>query len=169
MTYFRLMTAFIILIIGVFLLGECDRFKRWDTYGIVPAIPLPTTVKERVVVDTKKKLIYRTLPDGTTKKISLPSLTIIDLNKDGSVTVVAPQHGFNFQPFLGLSLARTSGMFVGTEIYYWKKLSLGAGGQWDGHSFSGLCTASYNVWSNLFVGVGYSTKNDISGLLYVRI
>lgn len=157
----------------VFILGHaCAKSKP-----LIPSV-LPPNDTEQLLIDPVKHKITILTPSGP-KVITLPDhITTIDIHKDGTVKVTAPQFGFETRPFIGLGLGQGLRLYAGADLGYWKKLDIGLGVgtprllDKSGMQFNdvriGVFT-SYNVYDNTRLTLGLDTQKTIHLLLSVRI
>lgn len=157
----------IALILGaVFLWGRCGRKPSSQ----IPTV-LPPNDKEQIIVDPVKHRLTVVQSTGI-KVINLPDHpSVIDIHKDGSVVVTAPQYGFEHRFFLGGMVSDQGRFAVGMDLFYWKKLDLGLGGacQVGMHTPVAFLGVSYTIYDNLRIGLTYDNNQRIGGMLTVRI
>jgi hypothetical protein len=157
------------LVIGILLfvfgLGRCGRGK--------PTVPnvLPPNDKEQIIVDPVKHTLIIVRPGGN-ETVTLPDRpSVIDIRKDGSVSVTSKQFGFEHRFFLGLDGSDAIRGMAGMDFGYWKKLDLGVGvmGQFGNYTPRVFAMVSYNVYSNCRVGVTIDNTQHVGIGLTVRL
>lgn len=164
---YKLGLVFFILA-GGFLWGRCGR--KVSTVP-QPASVLPVRDSEQIIVDPSHNSLIITTGAGR-QTLFLPSKpTVIDIHKDGNVKVTSPQYGFEHRLFVGGLFADKGRLAIGLDGAYWKKLDIGLGLAGNTHlnETVGFVAVTYNVYSNLQIGVTYDSKAHIGGLLTVRI
>ncbi len=110
--------------------------------------PLPKDTKERISV--KNGIVTIQTPTET-KVIEGVREGSVDIKNDGKVILNVKNHGFSLVPQIGVAVNSTGPKItVGTEIYYWNKLSL----------LSGLGVDKYIKNTCVYLGLGW-TPNKI--------
>lgn len=162
-------------LLGLLLLGAFLYFRvRRSPMGGIPTLAtaiLPANDKEQLIVDPHTHSLIVKQP-GHTTATSLPNRpTVIDVHKDGSVTVTSRQYGPEFAPFLGLYFSERQRLAVGVDVFYYKKLDVGVGVAFNAQYIPPVVfgSLSYNVWSNCSVGIAYGSNRYLGGLLTVRL
>lgn len=132
-------------------------------------------VKEKVIIDS----LHRKLTVITDKGLQLIQLpdrpASIEINKDGTVKVTAPQTGFEHAPFIGIGYSNKLNDYVGIDFYYWKALDLGAAVSFDRNfKIKGLdipVLISYTIYHRLRLSIGVEPfgEHKVHGLVSVRI
>ncbi len=165
----RLRTKIGIVLSGLliaFLYGRCAR-KSLPGLGA----KLPVTDKEQILLDPVRHTITVITASGH-KTSTLPDrVSTIDIRKDGSIVVTAKQFGFEQRPFFGGSFSDIGRFIAGSDMFYWKKLDLGAGlgVNKDINDLRFFVKVSYNVYSNLQLGVTYDHRQQFGACITVRI
>lgn len=149
-----------------FLYGRCAKPKTTS-----PGI-LPKDDTERITVnpETHKLIIQR--PGQKPQTLTLPDQTsTFDVKQNGTVKVSSKQFGFEEHPFVGYAVSDIGRFVAGSDLTYYKKLDLGLGLgiQKDLGSFIGFAKISYNVWSNVSLGLSIDNQKHIGGILTVRL
>lgn len=140
----------VVVIAGVFLLRNCgQRIAK-------PGVLRPDT-KEQIIIDPRNRRIQIVTENGV-KQTTLPDRpSTIDILKDGTVKVNAPQIGWETSPFIGVGYALSGGQLLGgVDLAYWKKLDLGVGVAMN---------PTYVQDARLFVGVSYCFYSNTSLML----
>ena len=149
-----------------FLYGKIDK-KGPKGIAVLPKndteqISFNPATHQLIILGPGNKKTVETLPDRTSK---------IDVHKDGSVSVTSPQFGFEERPFIGVMVSDQFRFVAGSDLVYYKRLDLGVGVGVNrfGGSFTGIAKVSYNIWSNISVGMSYDTAQHIGVGLTVRL
>ena len=138
---------------------------------------LPNKDKEKISFNEKTHtLTIQTATKTTTEYARNP---VVELRKDGSVSVSRHLAGFESEPFLGIGYADTGRIFVGDNVFHFSRFDLMGAVGWTPNNqypavkaFAGV---SYAVYSNTSVGVCVNldsiiTKNvSIGGFVSVRL
>ena len=162
----------VLVVLGVtFGLGRCRRsVLNGPGLAISPAV-LPKDDAEQIVVDPRTHTIIIKRPTGTTVT-HLPDVqSVIDIKKDGTVKVTAPQWGWERRAFVGAGYSDKLRLGLGVDGLYWKALDLGVGVQTDSgfkdaRVFVGL---SYTVKDNMRLTLTYDHKQTLGALVTLRI
>lgn len=157
------------ILAGMFLWGRCSKGKT-SQQTPNPASVLPEDVKEQIIVDPAKHYITITRHD-TQRTVTLPDKpTVIDIKNDNTVNVYSPQSGFEHRFFAGIQGSNKFRVAVGMDAFYIKKFDIGFGLASELRPVSPIIFvgASYNIYSNLRVGVTYG-KGQFGGILTVRL
>jgi hypothetical protein len=161
------------LLAGVFLWGRCSRTNPPN--GPVPAAVLPKNDTEQITVNPGKHTITVITSSGQ-KTVTLPDrTTTIDVLKNGQVAIKSPQIGFETRPFIGVGLGEGVRAYFGADLGYFKKADFGLAlatpklGGSEYNDFRGVVKASYNVYSNTSLNLGYDTSKTIHVFLSVRL
>lgn len=121
-------------------------------------VALPTNDTERIIVDPRKHtltVVKENLTPGGKPSVTTTTLpdrqSTVDIHKDGSVAVTAPQLGIELRPFLGVGYSDDARLAIGADVLYWKRLDLGLGVQPNFHMADarGFLSLSYNLVDNL--------------------
>lgn len=168
------------LVLGIlgamFLWGRCSKTRGMATSKA--SVVLPSNDVEQIRVDpSTHKLIVVTLRG--TQTVTLPDrVSTIDVRKDGTVKVTAPQMGFETHPFVGLGYGQGTRLYLGADLGYYKKADMGVGvgtpnlldrSNQKFNDFRVGAFASYTVYSNTRVTMGVDTQKSVHFLLSVRI
>lgn len=139
---------------------------RHPNTGIVPIL-LPGE-KEKVIVDPIHHTIT-TITDKGTKTTTLPDHpSSVTLKDNGDVIVTAKQFGREIRPFVGIGYAQEAKFYLGTDLFFWKKLDLGTAISLNqGVKLVGL--VSMNLYSNTRVSIGVDNKGAINGAFTLRM
>lgn len=136
---------------------------------------LAPDVKEKIIIDSLHRRLS-IITDKESKLIQLPDRPAsIEIRKDGSVKIIAPQTGFEHAPFIGIGYSTQLNDYIGMDFYYWKQLDLGAAVSFDRNfkikALDLPVLISYTVYHRLRVSIGIEPFGDhnIHGLLSVRI
>lgn len=161
----------ILLAALLLLLRSCQQ-KR-DTEIANPN--LPPDVKQKIIVNPLKRTLIISTQAGTTVTTLPDRPSSIELLNTGKVRIRAPQYGFEIIPYIGIGYSRQVNDYIGLDFFYWKKFDLGVSLSFDRLKIDSLglpITASYTVWHNLRLTVGYELigpRKDVHGLISVRI
>ncbi len=139
----------------------------------------------KIIVDpTKHKITTVTRnPDGTEKikDTYLPDRpSVITEDKNGKVKVVTQKFGTEVRPYLGVggALDGTPRVHAGSDLWYYKKLDLGVGLDFNAGVFSSIAdfrdtrisaNASYNVWSNTSLALSFDNRKVVGLFVKVRL
>jgi|ERR1700690_131053 len=141
--------------------------------GIIsPSKPyvLPAQDKEQIIVDPVKHQLIIVRPGKTTITTLPDRRSTIDVKKDGSVTVTAPQFGFEARPFVGAFYSDKLRFGGGLDGLYYKKLDLGLGlSGSSGTNTVVFAQISYVLWDNMKIGITYDHMQHVGVGITVRI
>lgn len=161
-----------LILLGLYLYLRV-RYGRPRTLN-VPAVSsavLPKDDREQIIVDPVRHNLIIVRPTGN-ETISLPDRpTTIDIKKDNTVRVIAPQWGYEHRAFAGLYASDRLRVAGGVDGLYFKRFDLGAGiaSSVDRLSVVGFGVLSYNFYSNCRVGITYGTDRRVGAVITVRI
>ncbi len=139
----------------------------------------------KIIVDPVKHKITTVSrnADGTekVKDTYLPDRpSVITEDKNGKVTVVTQKFGTEVRPYIGVggALDGTPRLHVGSDLWYYKKLDLGAGLDFNARVMSGISyfsdtrlsiNASYNVYSNTSLALSFDNHKVVGLFVKVRL
>lgn len=157
----------------VIVLGMWAYTHKRDS--VVLDTTLGPTLKEKIIIDSlHRKLTIITEHD--VKLIELPDRPAsIEIKKDGTVKVTAPQFGYEHTPFIGVGYSKQLNDYIGMDFYYWKSLDIGAAFSFDRDfkikALDFPVLISYTIYHRLRVSIGVEPfgAHNIHGLLSVRI
>ena len=154
------------------------RYDRTPPAAKTPAAVLPSNDVEQIHVDPSTHRLTVVTRKGS-QRMTLPDrASTIDVRKDGTVKVTAPQMGFETRPFVGLGYGQGTRLYLGADLAYWKRLDVGLGigtpnfldrSSQKFNDFRLGAFISFNFWSNMRATVGYDTQNNAHVLLSVRL
>jgi hypothetical protein len=131
---------------------------------------LPVNDKEQIIVDPVKHQLIIVRPGKTTVTTLPDRRSTIDVKKDGSVSVTAPQFGFEHAPFVGAFYSNRLRFGAGLDGLYFKKLDLGLGVAGGSSTNTVLfLQMSYGLWDNLRIGATYDHQQHVGIGITVRI
>lgn len=167
--YLILISLLALVLLGLWLLAFRSG-KPLSNHPITGA-PLPKDDTEQIVVDPRNHTIIICRPSGDIVTHLPDKPTVIDIHKDGTVKVTAPQWGLEARPFIGFGYSDDVRFALGLDGLYWKRLDLGGGIQVtvrgrDPRAFIGL---SYNVKDNLRIHLTVDHTKQVGVLLSLRI
>lgn len=154
------------VLIGVFLYGRCNGLR-----SVVPHTVLPVNDREQIIVNPGSHQLIIVKPTGN-ETLTLPDHpSVIDVHKDGTVSVMSPQYGWEHKAFFGLHASDKLRLAIGMDGYYFKKLDFGIGlaTQLGPYTPIAFGQVSYTFYDNCRVGAAYGTNRYIGGTLTVRI
>lgn len=141
--------------------------------------------KGKIIVDPVKHKITTVTrnPDGTTKSKDtyLPDRpSVITEDNNGKVTVKTQTFGTEVRPYLGVggALDGTPRVHAGADLWYFHKLDLGAGLDFNAGVFNSVqnfrdtrlsANASYNFWSNTSLALSFDNHKVVGLFLKVRL
>ncbi len=132
---------------------------------------LPKNDKEQIIIDPEHHRLTVLTPSGP-KVVTLPDKpSVIDIHNDESVQVTSPQSGFEHRFFFGIQGNNAFRVAVGMDAFYFKKLDIGFGMASEIRRTSPIAfvSCSYNVYSNVRLGIVYDSLGHFGGLLTIRI
>ena len=169
--YWKLLATLAVLLF-VFCAGRGCRRKR-PTSAVTPvAETLKTGEKQKISVDTRSGRVTVVRPEGTEKLEGVRNVSIIE-KTNGQVNILAPTHGFTFEP--GLSAFGTSGgvgVGIDATLFYWRRFDflVGVGGTKLGlNGVVGYTAIGYTPTVELlsntdfFVGIG-TNRSIVAGI-----
>lgn len=135
---------------------------------------------EKIVVNPTNHTIEIVTPKKTTTTFLPDRPTQIIENKDGSITVIDHKIGVEAKPYLGVggSLDGTPRIHAGADLFYFHKLDLGAGLDFNAGVFKDISSfqdtrlalnASYNVWSNTSLALSVDNRRFVGLFVKVRL
>ena len=162
----------ILTVLGtMFGLGRCQRLTISGPKLSVPAV-LPANDKEQILVDPKHNSLIIVTAKGS-QTLSLPNRrSVIDIHTNGSVSVTAPQSGFEALPFMGVNVSDKLRVAIGADMFYLKRLDLGVGLMDQLSTASApkvFVMVSYTVWSNTRVGLSFDSSSHVGLGVTVRL
>jgi len=180
--YYAILAALILL--GVFGFKACTKIQKKQDKQATSTILTPDQ-KEKVVVDPNKHTIdiIKKNKDGstTTTHTYLPDRpTEIVEDNNGKIKVVAHTFGVEHRPYIGIggSLDGSPRIHAGADLWYYKKLDLGAGLDFNAnavHEMSAFrdtrisANLSYNFYSNTSVALSVDNRKFVGLFLKVRL
>jgi hypothetical protein len=158
------------MLLGVFLFG---RYWHQGTKGLTnptTSAKLPAQDKEQIIVNPENHTLTIVTPTKTTIETLPDRKSTIDIGKDDSVTIHAPQFGLEVRPFGGVFYSNSLRWGAGIQGAYFKKLDLGLGiagaARTDTVVFAQL---SYNVVGSLQLGLTYDNQKHVGAGITLRI
>lgn len=133
-------------------------------------VALPKDDTQQIIVDPRNHTLIITKP-GSRTVTHLPDVpTVIDVKKDGTTVVTAPQWGLEVRPFIGFGFSDDARLALGIDWLYWKRLDLGAGIQttFKATEPRAFVSLSYNVKDNLRVTATYDHTRKAGAFLSLR-
>ncbi len=174
----------LILLLGLFGFKACRKLQKKQDSDTKSTVLAPDQ-KEKIVVDPTKHTITITTKksDGTTSTQTtfLPDRpTSITEDNNGKLTVVDHKFGTEVRPYLGVggSLDGTARVHVGTDLWYFHKLDLGTGLDFNAGVFKQVSdfhdtrlsiNASYNIYSNTSLAVSVDNRKFVGLFVKVRL
>jgi hypothetical protein len=161
------------VLLGLFGFKACRKVQQKQDKQATSTTLQPGQ-KEKIVVDPTKHTITITTPDGT-KSTYLPDRpTQIIENKDGSITVIDHKYGAELKPYLGAggSLDGTPRLHIGADGFYFKRLDLGGGFDFNPTSIRDTrlsVNASYNFYSNTSLALSIDNRKFVGLFIKVRL
>lgn len=157
----------------IWIIGYIPACQRWPVDSIKPqkgAIsPAMPGVITRVAIKPRERKIYKIQPMKPTEEFYLPPEgATADLTDKGNIEIRIKPAGAVFRPYIGLSLARTTNLELGADVFYWKRVAVGLGLQYGSAGLGASAHVGYNFWRSFNAGVGYDTKQDLNGLVYFQ-
>src|ERR1035437_989163 len=153
----------LIILLGLFGFKACRKVQKKQDTNANSTVLAPDQ-KEKIVVDPTKHTITIVTknPDGTTTTTNtyLPDRpTQIIEGNNGKLTIVAHKFGTEVRPYLGIggALDGTARVHAGADLFYFHKLDLGTGLDFNARVFGNASqfrdtrlsiNASYNIYSN---------------------
>lgn len=180
--YYAILAA--LILIGVFGFKACTKVQKKQDKQASSTVLTPDQ-KEKVVVNPEKHTIEIVTknPDGTTKTTDtfLPDRpTQIIEDNNGKITVIDHKFGVEKRPYIGVggSLDGTPRVHAGMDFWYYKKLDLGAGLDFNAGVLSEVSkfndtrasvNVSYNVWSNTSLALSVDNRKFVGLFVKVRL
>lgn len=131
---------------------------------------LAPNVEEKLIVSQEQHkitVIKRNKTGGnSTSTTYLPSHSAIEISRDGSVKVSAPQWGTELVPTFGFGYSDKARLVLGANVLYVKRfdvmpfLGIGVSGKVDGRLGMAI---SYNAYSNTHLFCGLQSNGGIVG------
>lgn len=170
--------------LGLFGFKACRKIQK-DQDQTANSHVLKPDERGKIIVDPvnhKITTITRN-PDGSIKTTEtyLPDRpSTITEDKNGKVTIVTRKFGTEIRPYLGMggALDGTPRVHVGSDLWYWHKLDLGAGIDFNAGAFGAVSkfndtrvnvNASYNVYSNTSLGLSFDNRKTVGLFIKVRL
>ncbi len=144
---------------------------------------LPPDVREKIIVDPRRKKITIITPERTDELFLPDRPTSIEIPKTGPVRISRRTYGFEMAPFASLVVTDTLRAGVGIDGFYWNKFNIGSGigfnvpnlfGDKTGVSIKSILDVrfftqiSYNLYSNTSIGLVLDTNKNIGMALSFR-
>lgn len=174
----------LIVVLALFGYKGCTKIQQKQDENAKNSVLTPDQ-KEKVVVDPGKHTIdiIKKNKDGstTTTHTYLPDRpTEITEDKNGKITVTAHKFGVEHRPYVGIggSLDGSPRIHAGADLWYYKKLDLGAGLDFNANVVKELSAfndtrlsvnASYNVYSNTSIALSVDNRKFVGVFLKVRL
>lgn len=142
----------------------------------IPGV-LPNDDIEQVIVDPIKHQLIITTKAGTTRQTLPDRQTLFDIKTDGTVKITASQFGYEARPFIGIGISQGVRIYLGANLFYFKKLDLGLGigfpplsrSNWQTKDIKPVLQIGYNVYDNTSINFGYDTSKMYHAFLSVRL
>lgn len=180
----KYVTVAVILVLALFGYKACERLQKKQDSDAKSTVLKPNE-KSKIIVDPvnhKITTVTRNL-DGTTKSKDtyLPDRpSVITEDNNGKVTVETRKFGVEHRPYIGLggSLDGSARFHTGADLWYYKKLDLGAGLDFNANIAKEVSefrdtrlsiNASYNVYSNTSVALSVDNRKFVGVFLKVRL
>jgi hypothetical protein len=156
------------ILVAMFTLGRCSRGK--GNPGLTSNGPkgsatpvLPKQDKELISFNEKTHEVTVQTATKTIKEYA--NNPVVEIRKDGSVSVSRHLAGFENNLFIGAGYGDTGRILLGDNLAHFGRIDLGGAIAWspdaNAVAFKPVLTLGYNVWDNVSVGVGV---NALSGL-----
>ena len=161
----------IVVLVGVFALGRCNRKPSKPKGPLTPAAVLPKDIIERLVVNPETHKLTIITEKGTRSLVLPDRNSMIDLKKDGKLIVTSQQAGFEHHVFLGVFQSNALRIGGGVDLGYFKRLDLGVGvaARTGFNTPIAFAQVSYNFWHSVRVGMTYDNKQHVGVGLSIRL
>jgi len=174
----------LIAALGVFGFKACRKIQEKQDKDASSTVLKPDERGKIIVDPVKHKITTITRnPDGTekVKETYLPDRpSVITEDKNGKVKVVTQKFGTEVRPYLGVggALDGTPRVHAGSDLWYYKKLDLGVGLDFNAGVFSSIAdfrdtrisaNASYNVYSNTSLALSFDNHKVVGFFVKVRL
>lgn len=151
--------------------------------AVISCQVLPPDVREKIIVDPRRKKITVITPERTDELFLPDRPTAIIIPHKGPIRVERRTWGFEMAPFASLVVTDTLRAGVGIDGFYWNKFNIGSGiglnvpnmfGDKSGVSIKSILDVrfftqvSYNVYSNTSIGLVLDTNKNIGMALSFR-
>lgn len=159
-----------VALLGLFLYLRV-HYGRPATLPAPSVAVLPKEDKEQLIIDPSHHSLIIVRSTGN-ETLTLPDRqSVIDIRKDGTVSITSPQYGWEHRLFLGVHVSNTFRVCAGMDAFYFKKLDIGLGvaEQLGPHAPVVFAQVGYNVYGNCRIGVVYGSDRLIGGTLTVRL
>lgn len=169
MKRYAIMLGSLVLIVALAIVWLQHRGESGPS-GVIPPHVLPQNDRQQIIVDPRRHVLTIVTEKGTQNTYLPDRPTVIDLRKNGDVVVKSPQYGLQVRPYVGLSFSDDARGALGLDLFYWKRLNVGAGMalRFDGRDGRLYLAVSYNVASNLFACVTFDHKQTPGAMLALR-
>lgn len=180
----RIAIIALIVVIGLVSFKACRILQKKQDSDANSTILKPEE-RGKIIVDPVKHKITTVSrnPDGTikTKETYLPDRpSVITEDKNGKVRVVTQKFGTEMRPYLGVggALDGTPRVHAGADLWYFRKLDLGAGLDFNAGVMRSIAdfrdtrlsvNASYNVWSNTSLALSFDNRRVVGLFVKVRL
>lgn len=170
----------VIVLLGLFGFKACRKIQQKQDKQASSTV-LPPDAKEKIVVDPSKHEIEIIKPNGDIQKGYLPDRpTQIIEKKDGKLDIVDHKYGVEVRPYLGVggSLDGTARIHAGTDLFYFHKLDLGTGLDFNAGVFKDISSfkdtrlsinVSYNFYSNTSLALSVDNRKFVGLFLKVHL
>lgn len=174
----------LIVLLALFGFKACRKLQKKQDSDAKSTVLAPDQ-KEKITVDPIKHTITVTKKnaDGSTTTTNTylpdrPSQIIED--KNGKITVVVHKFGTEVRPYLGVggAIDGSARVHLGADLYYYKKLDLGTGLDFNAGIFKQISNfndtrlsinVSYNVYSNTSLAISVDNHKTVGMFIKVRI
>jgi len=180
--HYLLLVALILL--GVFGFKDCAKIQKKQDKQASSAVLTPDQ-KEKVVVNPENHTIEVVTKNanGTTNTTTtyLPDRpTQIIEDNNGKIKIIDHKFGVEKRPYVGVggSADGTPRVHAGVDLFYYKKLDLGTGLDFNAgvldqvskfNDTRASINVSYNVWSNTSIAVSVDNRKFVGVFLKVRL
>lgn len=174
----------LLVVIGLVTFKACRMLQKKQDSDARSTVLGPDERGKIIVDPVKHKITTVTRnTDGTIKATDtyLPDRpSVITEDKNGKVKVVTQKFGTEVRPYFGIggALDATARAHAGTDLWYYKKLDLGVGLDFNAGVFKELnafsdtrisANASYNVYSNTSLALSFDNHKVVGLFLKFRI
>src|SRR5260221_3578106 len=121
---------------------------------------LPANVSKRIQYDNRRHELITIDSSGNARKQFAKS-PIIDINKDGSVSISRHLWGIEHEPYIGLGYGSDIRICLGVDVVYVNRLNLGFGLTSNSKNLRLYTALNYNIWSNTGLMIGIQHDQTI--------
>jgi hypothetical protein len=173
-----------IILLGLFGFKACRKHDKKVDQNTSSAVLTPDQ-KEKIVVDPVKHTltVITKNPDGSTKTTTtfLPDRpTAVVEDNNGKLSVIDHKYGSELRPYLGVggSLDGSPRVHIGTDLFYFRKLDLGADLDVNALVVKSVSNfrdtrlsvnVSYNIYSNTSLALSVDNRKVVGLFLKVRL